>query len=59
MFWQKKVGCRIMESILRPRSLNCVHAMIIERVRVYTIPLEPSHGTKIRVVEAFFGGFDD
>ena len=59
IFWRKKVGCRIMDGILRPRSLNCVHAMIIGRLRVYTIPLEPSNGTKIRVVGGFFGGFDD
>ena len=58
MFWHKKVGYRPMDSILRPTSLSYVHAVIIGRVKICTIPLDPSHRAKAMVAGAYFGKFD-
>ena len=38
----KWARCRRMDSIIRLKSLNCIHAMIIERLTTYEIPTEPS-----------------
>ena len=59
MFGHEKVGCRYMGTILRPTSLNYAHSMIIGRLIIYTIPLEPSHRAKTMVAGAYFGESDD
>ena len=57
MFWHKNVGCRPMDSIQRPTSLNYAQKMIKWRLETYSIPFESSHRAKQIVPEANLGGF--
>ena len=56
-FGLEKAGCRLIDTVERPTSLNSDHIMKAERLTAYTTPLESSHRANLTVLGPFLGHF--
>ena len=58
MFWRQKVGCTLMDTVIRPARLNYVHSMIVEKLKTCTTTFKPSNRIKAMVPAAKIDWFD-